>query len=51
MKNKTRLIYIDENEELIFSKDEITITFTSTYIQKKNENSNSNSTTINLGKC
>ena len=49
MKNKTSLLYIDENEELIFSKDEITITFTSTYIQKKNENSNS--TTINLGKC
>ena len=49
MKNTMSINYIDENQELIIQKDEMTIAFTSTYIQKINENSNS--TTINLGKC
>ena len=50
MKNRTSMYYIDENEELIIPREEMTITFTSTYNQKKNENSNS-TTTINLGEC
>ena len=49
IKNDININYIDENEELIILKDEMTIAFTSTNIQKMNENSNS--TTINLGKC
>ena len=49
IENGINLDYIDNNEELIILKDEITIAFTSTSIQKINENSNSS--TINLGKC
>ena len=49
IKNNINLNYIDDNEELIIPKDQMTIAFTSTAIQKMNENSNS--TTINLGKC
>ena len=41
--------YIDEKNEIIIPKDEMTISFTSTYTQQMNENTNS--TTINLGKC
>ena len=47
--NGINLDYIDNNEELIIPKDDMTITFTSTELQKNNENSNS--TTINLGEC
>ena len=43
------LDYIDDNEELIIQKEQMTFTFTSTSIQKMNENLNS--TTINLGEC
>ena len=49
IENKINLNYIDENQELIIQKDDMTIAFTSTNIQKINENSNS--TTINLGKA
>ena len=49
IKNDINIDYIDDNEELIITKDEMTIAFTSTFIQKMNENSNS--TTVNLGKC
>ena len=49
IENGINLDYIDNNEELIILKDEMTIAFTSTSIQKINENSNSS--TINLGKC
>ena len=47
--NSINLDYIDNNEELIIPKDDMTITFTSTELQKNNENSNS--TIINLGEC
>ena len=43
------LDYIDDGEELIIQKDEMTITLTSTFIQDTKKNSNS--TTINLGEC
>ena len=43
------LDYIDNKEELIIPKDDMTIIFTSTELQKNNENSNS--TIINLGEC
>ena len=49
IKSQTTINYIDENKEIIISKEEMTIAFTSTYIQKMNENTNS--TTINLKKC
>ena len=49
IKNSINLDYIDNNEELIIPKDEMTITFTSTFIQDANKNSNS--TTIILGEC
>ena len=49
IENSININYIDDNNELIIKKDEITITLTSTYIQKMKENSNS--TTINFGKC
>ena len=41
--------YINENNEVIIHKDEMTISFTSTYIQHMNEEANV--TTINLGQC
>ena len=49
IKNNINLDYIDDNEELIIPKDEMTFTFTSTFLQDKEENSNS--TNINLGEC
>ena len=45
------LDYIDESEELIIHKDEMTITFTSTYTKNNKKNINSNSTIINFGDC
>ena len=51
IQNRKSLNYLDENKELIISKDEMTFELTSTYIQKIKENTNSNSTVINLGKC
>ena len=41
--------YIDENNEITITKEEMIISFTSTYIQQMNKNINS--TTINLGQC
>ena len=49
MKNSTTINFIDDNNKIIISKDDMNISFTSTYIQKINENSNL--TTINLAKC
>ena len=49
LKNNTCINYIDEKNEIIIPKDEMTIAFTSTYFQKTNDNKNA--TTINLGKC
>ena len=52
IKHDINLDYIDDNEELIIPKDEMTFTFTSKFLQDKEENSNSTNIIMNnLGEC
>ena len=51
IKHDINLDYIDDNDDVIIQKDEMTISLTSTFNLNNDENINSNSIIINFGKC